>query len=191
MRLLHIEDRTAEFLKALAERIETQDSHGTAHPYYYTVRCEKEIAVPEGATGNVKYFDPQTTECYTEKELRDACKENEEDFDEVVGRCTKYDVDTMDEDHNVFLTLAGYEEHMKLNGHNYRHYKSHRPYIQGAFRNPEMMGLIGALREIGSVLENTSAESCLHEVCMALGWQGGTIHQVLDEIKRLKAKETE
>jgi len=30
-------------------------------------------------------------------------------------------------------------------------------------------------------------ESQLHELCVALGWQGGTYHQVLAEIKRLKA----
>ncbi len=30
-------------------------------------------------------------------------------------------------------------------------------------------------------------ESQLHELCVALGWQGGTYHQVLEEIKRLKA----
>lgn len=29
----------------------------------------------------------------------------------------------------------------------------------------------------------------LPELCVALGWQGGTIHQVLAEIKRLKAIE--
>lgn len=33
-------------------------------------------------------------------------------------------------------------------------------------------------------------DSTLHEVCAALGWQGGTIHQALAEIKRLKAKES-
>ena len=29
-------------------------------------------------------------------------------------------------------------------------------------------------------------ESVLHEVCVALGWQGGTIHQVVEEVKRLR-----
>jgi len=32
-------------------------------------------------------------------------------------------------------------------------------------------------------------ESVLHEICNALGWQGGTIHQVVSEIKRLKEKD--
>lgn len=32
-------------------------------------------------------------------------------------------------------------------------------------------------------------ESILHEIVTALGWQGGTIHQVVEEIKRLKKKD--
>ncbi len=28
----------------------------------------------------------------------------------------------------------------------------------------------------------------LHKVCVALGWQGGTIHQVIAEIERLRAQ---
>ena len=34
-------------------------------------------------------------------------------------------------------------------------------------------------------------ESQLHELCVALGWQGGTYHMVLAEIKRLKAYESD
>lgn len=30
-------------------------------------------------------------------------------------------------------------------------------------------------------------DSPLHEICVALGWQGGTVHQVIEEIKRLRA----
>ena len=30
-------------------------------------------------------------------------------------------------------------------------------------------------------------DSQLHELCVALGWQGGTYHQVLAEVKRLKS----
>lgn len=32
-------------------------------------------------------------------------------------------------------------------------------------------------------------DSQLRELCHALGWQGGTYHQVLAEVKRLKAIE--
>jgi hypothetical protein len=34
-------------------------------------------------------------------------------------------------------------------------------------------------------------ESQLHELCVALGWQGGTYHLVLAEVKRLKAYESD
>jgi|GEM_PF-2010528 len=190
MKFLSVEDKTAEFLITLAKRISKQDSHGTAEPYYYTVRCDREIAVHDGATGEVRYFDNNAACSYTEPELRTFCSENSYDVDEYVSEhCSKYDVDTIDVDENVFLTLDGYEEHMKLNEHNYRHYKDHRPYIQHAFRNPEMGSLIMAIKEIGNDLARSDAESCLHEICHALGWQGGTIHQVIDEIKRLRRRD--
>jgi hypothetical protein len=32
-------------------------------------------------------------------------------------------------------------------------------------------------------------ESLLDGICQALGWNGGTLSQVIDEIKKLKAKE--
>jgi hypothetical protein len=34
-------------------------------------------------------------------------------------------------------------------------------------------------------------ESQLHELCVALGWQGGTYHMVLAEVKRLKSYESD
>lgn len=34
--------------------------------------------------------------------------------------------------------------------------------------------------------QSNEYDSVLHELCIALGWQGGTIHQVIAEIKRLK-----
>ena len=33
-------------------------------------------------------------------------------------------------------------------------------------------------------------ESILHELCVILGWQGGTRQQVIDEVKRLKKMES-
>ena len=45
-------------------------------------------------------------------------------------------------------------------------------------------------RQIGKCGARTSDldESQLRELCTALGWQGGTYHQVLAEVKRLKAE---
>ena len=40
-------------------------------------------------------------------------------------------------------------------------------------------------QEKGQITE----DHLLYKVCIALGWQGGTIHQALDEIRRLKAYE--
>jgi hypothetical protein len=59
----------------------------------------------------------------------------------------------------VFLTEEGYNEHMKLNSHNYRHWKSYQFYVLHAFRNPEMAGLIEAIKEIGQQLKGVSIET--------------------------------
>lgn len=40
-----------------------------------------------------------------------------------------------------------------------------------------------ALRE---QVERMADRGTLAEVCRALGWQGGTIHQVLDEVRKLR-----
>jgi len=53
-----------------------------------------------------------------------------------------------DED-NVFLTDEGYEEHMRLNGHNVKRGGPHHTYMKHAFRNPEMDGIFKAIKEIG------------------------------------------
>jgi len=34
-------------------------------------------------------------------------------------------------------------------------------------------------------MDDKSTQSLLEELCHALGWQGGTRHQALDEVKRL------
>ena len=160
---IDVSEENWNFLKEFMNRVKTQDNRGTASPYYFTVCCKKEVAVPEGSTGNVKYYDSNSCESYTYEELKKRFKEwnddddddtewNEEDdenFEEYQEKyCQKYDVDEDYEYENVFFTEKGYEDHIKLNGHNYRHFKKYYSYVKCAFRNPEIEGLFKALEDI-------------------------------------------
>lgn len=47
--------------------------------------------------------------------------------------------------------------------------------------------------DTGGTGERSTTDLCptqLTDLCQALGWQGGTYHQVLAEVKRLKARDT-
>lgn len=144
-----ISEKNYKFLKEFMQKVNTQDNRITASPYYYTVCCVRDVGVPEGCGDDVKYYDNQQAESYSEEELKQICKEHELDFDEYVDKwCTKYDCREIDEYENIFFTEDGYKEHMRLNEHNYRHYKKHYSYIKHAFRNPELVELFKALGEI-------------------------------------------
>jgi hypothetical protein len=62
----------------------------------------------------------------------------------------------------------------------------YHPISEAKLRRGEMFHMDG--EPVGPVClaVDYEYESPLHEICAALGWQGGTIHQVIDEIKRLK-----
>ena len=139
---------SADFLRELANKMKTQDNRCTAKPYFYTVRSLKDVAVPDGDGDGVSYFDNTGCCSMTEQEMKDYCRERGEDFDDYVAKhCVRYGTKEDYEDENVFLTEAGYEQHMELNGHNYRHLKRSFSYLHHAFRNPEMESLWKALLE--------------------------------------------
>jgi hypothetical protein len=153
MRTITISDEAADFLAEFTARLSRQNNRGTAFPFYFTVRCVKEVAAPEGCTDEVRYFDSQQVENYTEEDMRKNCEEMEVDFDEYVSEhCTKYCAQDIEMNENVFFTLEGYQEHMRLNGHNYRHYKDKYDYVEHAWRNPEIASLLSAVKEIGEAL---------------------------------------
>jgi hypothetical protein len=54
---------------------------------------------------------------------------------------------------NFFFTLEGYQEHVKLNGHNIaRGCNKYDSYVEHAYRNPEIAGVLKAIKEIGCTL---------------------------------------
>lgn len=150
-----ISDKTADFLAKFSALLEAQNNQGTAPPFFYVVRGTKKIAAPAGQTGDTRYYYQDAS--FTEAELEKYCQENGEDYEHVKAICASYDLQEIDEHVNVFFTIEGYQEHIKLNGHNYRHYESYGPYLLHAFRNPEIASLLEAIKEVGRELRNVGS----------------------------------
>lgn len=132
-------------MRNLAKEIQSQDCRATRSPYFYVVQGQRETAAPAGH-GDVRYYLHAEMESFTPDALRewlgerDADNDTTTDFDEFVisEHCEEYSAAYVDVEDNTFLTFKGYEEHMALNGHNYRHLKDPRSYVKYAHRNPEM-----------------------------------------------------
>ena len=140
---IKISEKNWSFLVALMDKINTQDNRATASPYYFVVRTKREVAVLPGSTGVERYYYEGNS--FTEEDLRRFCDENELSFADVKEQANQYDVMEIDEFHNFFLTKDGYDQHIKLNGHNY---KDPHSYVMYAGRNPELMQLLDTLGEI-------------------------------------------
>lgn len=151
MKNIIISDEAAKFIFDLHKRIQTQDNRATASPYFFTVRCVSEVPVPDGFTDEIRYVHEGSS--FTEKELKQYCEDNELDFELFKNkRCDKYCVRDVAEFKNFFFTEEGYNEHIRLNGHNYGHYKEVNSYVDHAFRNPEITQLLNAVEEIAVAL---------------------------------------
>ena len=158
-----LSEETAKFLHTLFCRMESTDRRCTADPFFIQVRSKKIVGVPDDCGICKRYFSPSQAESYSFEDVTsqwaELCEDNPdhgfEDFDEFLRKnFQEYDYDYGYEEDNVFLTIDGYNEHMKLNGHNYRHYCESFSYVKHAFRNPEMDGLIKSIREIGGALKD-------------------------------------
>jgi hypothetical protein len=146
-----ISNETAAFLIELNRRLKTQDNRATADPYYFTVRCVHEEPVPDGFTDEIRYVHDGTP--FTEDELRKYSEDNELDFEYFkTNNCMKYCVRDAVEFKNFFFTEEGYNEHIRLNGHNYGHFKEVNSYVDHAYRNPEIEQLLATIKEIGTAL---------------------------------------
>ena len=154
MKTIEISDEATNFLSELVDRLNKQDNRGTADPYYFTVRKFVDVGVPEGCGEKTSYYDHHSCENYTEEEAKQCAIELEMDFDDYVSeRCTKYDTREEETYENFFLTLEGYNEHVKQNGHNIsRECNRYDSYVKHAYRNPEISNLLKVIKEIGNKL---------------------------------------
>lgn len=153
MKTIIISDEAAEFLKSLSHRMKTQDNRCTADPYYITIQKIVDRGVPSGCGEKSSWYHYDICESFDEESLKQYCEENDLDVDEFKDECTEYDVSEKEEYENFFLTYEGYEQHVKLNGHNIaRECNSFHNYVQYASRNPELEMLYKCIHEIAEKL---------------------------------------
>lgn len=141
------------FMQELAREIKTQDNRITASPYYYVVMASHEMIAPAGYgdNGDPYYYSNEWREEHTHEDWVEILKQHNEEnddnveIDEFISGCKEFGMHDVDVEDNVFLTFKGYKDHMRMNGHNYRHLKKPHSYVKHAFRNPEMENLLKAI----------------------------------------------
>lgn len=135
------------FARSLVSEIEGQDNRCTASPYFYVIRDKEVRAVPDGCGDEKRYYwdgDQYTVaevlEHFPGKDIDQVLHENSDIWamDVNVVRFTP-------ENHNVFLTEKACRQHLDQNRH---HFTDPSDYVRHAFRNPEMEGVVAALRAI-------------------------------------------
>lgn len=154
MKTISVTDEEYEFLKSLSHELNTQDNRLTANPYYYTVKTVRKMAAPEGYDiGEAQYIDSYYNVYETREAALEALRSGEygvvaDPEDYIDDNFTEFGTYEIYQHENVFLTLKGYEDHMRLNKHNYPNDAT--SYVNYANRNPEMTKLINILRKIGN-----------------------------------------
>lgn len=138
---VEISKETFEFLKSLGQEIDVQNDRATAKPYFFALRVAREYPSPDGYDYDRTYYiDRHGNEPWSSKEtLLENDPEHPEDEIKEINCRYVWEVE------NVFLTMRGFEHHMRLNRHNIR--KESESYLYHAFRNPEFDGIFKALNE--------------------------------------------
>lgn len=163
---IEISDADLAFLKDLAHEIKTQNNRATAHPYYFTVQRKRRFVGADASLGGETVWIDHGSGDYTEYATEEAAiaqiifdgvdpKEAQKYFDE---NFKEYGVFEYEEDVNVFFTMKGFREHMRLNAHNYGgldpdNYKDTEKvysYCHHAFRNPEIKTLLEIIQRLGA-----------------------------------------
>lgn len=151
MENLKLEPRDLEFLKKLGQDIAAQNNRGTAMPHFYVLMEEYWLPAPHDMGDEYVRYDYNSGEpiIYKTKEEAEADGRDWEELLEI-GQHHLY------RESNVFLTEDGYNQHVRLNGHNYgRGGNKFFSYVKHAFRNPEMARLVEILVKIGGQDEKT------------------------------------
>lgn len=156
MKTISISDETALFLETLSETIEFQDNRATARPIFFTIRKFVDVCVPDGCGDKIEYYDNHDCIRLSEEEAMEHAKKLEMSFDDYVeSRCSKYDTRETEEYEGFFLTKGGYDDHIRINGHNIdcNRFDS---YVDHIYRNPEMEKVVEAISEIGGAIKESN-----------------------------------
>jgi len=140
-----LNESASEYLDEIAERLRTQDNRATANPAFCVQVCERIGPIMEGyGDGSTMFYDREAEQSYYEDDADperwnhlNSLHGDGELPDHVLSCAYKELWRTV----QTCLTEAGCEEHLKLNGHNYRHYDGVRIYAESFYRNPEMQAV--------------------------------------------------
>ena len=163
-----------EFLTNLANALKTQNTHGTRKPIFIQVREPKkdwgfDLDYADGTALIIGNDEPDVA--FTVEEAKESLKEfhiDEDDlqglkeldgavsFDDIETFCQSKNIKCFEGGfrdtetfHNAFLTISGYERHMKMNRH---HYGAKAGFwVDHAFRNPELEQLLTIVEKFGTV----------------------------------------
>lgn len=149
-------EEALKVLKTLIARLDTQNNRATAQPWFHLLRVKRTQIVPDGFGYGDTYWREKDSDCdspvikaETEKEARKIFAEK---YDmEEVGELEKYDSVSWWETVNVFLTEDGLRRHREINEHNLTERGSEvQDFMIHAFRNPEVMEVMQAIRAVVS-----------------------------------------
>lgn len=152
MPMIEISEEDLKFLQDLSREMRNQDNRATASPYYYVVQTTKTLPSDPNFSEEKVWIDSYTMYKTYDEIREDFGVTTDEEVEAIIdSQMDETAIQDVEEEHNVFLTLKGYEEHMKLNGHNYRApFKNNAcSYIKHAYRNPEMKRLFEVIHNIG------------------------------------------
>src|SRR5882724_9783390 len=130
-----------EGLIEFVNELETQDNRITQTPILITLQKKEKVY-----TGSdVDYSESGKAS----DELGEDCKDRYGVSPDEIVYWKNHWVDVA-----WFFTYKGYEEHVRLNGHNYRTFETHTYVYSLGYRNPEAVKMFGWLKEMAKELKN-------------------------------------
>ena len=156
---IEVSDEMYKFLMELSKEINTQDNRSTASPYFFQIRTNEQISVPEGCGTRAWHSDGSLIvtedeiidtifeykdESLTKDEIRKLDNWEKEEILEGAG-WAKCNYDYEEKYQNAFLTAKACKEHIRLNHY---HYREPVDYLSYATRNPELEMVLKFLREL-------------------------------------------
>lgn len=133
----------------IGELLRTQDNFGTSNPMFCVQVRKRVYGMDPQYSGETVWIDTEDGAREIPAPVGDE-QENEYEENEFYQETAYYDHwETV----AVALTYAGCEEHLRQNGHNYRHHEETRIYVECWHRNPEMVAVREFLMGLPSPVE--------------------------------------
>lgn len=124
-------------LAEIGERLRTQDNRGTNNPMFCVQGRRRVFGLDPKWCDDPVWID---TEDGARQVDPPEDEENPPEFYEKTGYFDYWETLA------VCFTEKGCEDHLALNGHNYRHFEEVRIYAESFHRNPEMVAVLEFLK---------------------------------------------